>query len=177
MTQTQPTDFSSLPTELRLQIWRTFLKAEPDRLVVIDFVDGSIYPTNLLVSPLLSVNSESREIAKAFYNFVVDVHHIAFPDYYPWIVYGRRRKDYQECPLGRFAGKVHLNLDHDIFVDGPLFNPVREPAPLFNSFKTKFYFETKPISREDCNRVQSLCSRVDPILCPGGYIWTPPKYW
>ncbi|KAI0008495.1 hypothetical protein F4779DRAFT_618601 [Xylariaceae sp. FL0662B] len=72
--------FSHLPTELRLQIWEEALCLETTkRLVVVSADSLRILPTKHNLSPFLTVNHESREQAKAFYTFTVDVYHYATP--------------------------------------------------------------------------------------------------
>lgn len=74
----QFTCFSALPTEIRLQIWDEALHQETDRrLVLVRRHNRTIIPTKWIMSPFLIVNNESRERAKDFYSYVIDVYTIA----------------------------------------------------------------------------------------------------
>ncbi|KAI1655810.1 hypothetical protein F4813DRAFT_366436 [Daldinia decipiens] len=56
------------------------------------------------ISPFLVVNRESRQVAKAFYSYIVKVYRICD------IGKGIRRGQ----PLEVLAGILHLNLDRDV---------------------------------------------------------------
>ncbi|KAI2473384.1 hypothetical protein F4781DRAFT_189784 [Annulohypoxylon bovei var. microspora] len=151
MTQIQHPTFAYLPTELRLQIWEDVLKQETEkRLVVIDLEHGSVYPMKRLISPLLTVNRESRELAKAFYNFVIDVYRKTDSHKRHWLT------DHKKYPLGPSAGILHLNVDRDIFVKGPMYFPGGwfGDYPSSAGFKILFNFHTKPMNGKDRDRVQ-----------------------
>lgn len=65
--------FPDLPKELRLKIWeQAMIEARPNRRMLI--YNGHIVPFKQFNSPLLFVNYESRECAKAFYNVKLDIY-------------------------------------------------------------------------------------------------------
>ncbi|ROW17783.1 hypothetical protein VPNG_00887 [Cytospora leucostoma] len=65
--------FSDLPKELRLMIWEeALLGARDNRTVFLN--RDRIWPMKHLISPLLSVNTESRVCAQAFYHVQLDVY-------------------------------------------------------------------------------------------------------
>ncbi|OTB12925.1 hypothetical protein K445DRAFT_304658 [Daldinia sp. EC12] len=101
--------FSSLPPELRLQVWKDFLHEETERrIVVINIYDFAAFPMKKHVSPLLIVNRESRQVAKAFYSYTLKVYRT-----------GRRRLLYEKPGWKhnlKEAGILHLSLDQDIFM-------------------------------------------------------------
>ncbi|KAK6957867.1 hypothetical protein Daesc_000656 [Daldinia eschscholtzii] len=78
--------FASLPVELRLEIWDLALHQEArDRLLIIGQTNNAsitnesplcLLPLKHHVSPLLSINSESRCQAKAFYTVKLDVYEV-----------------------------------------------------------------------------------------------------
>ncbi|KAI0848104.1 hypothetical protein F5Y00DRAFT_98405 [Daldinia vernicosa] len=78
--------FASLPAELRLEIWDLALHQEArDRLLIIGQTKNApitnesplcLLPLKHHASPLLSVNSESRYQAKAFYTAKLDVYEV-----------------------------------------------------------------------------------------------------
>ncbi|KAI2783031.1 hypothetical protein F4815DRAFT_442484 [Daldinia loculata] len=102
-----PFPFPKLPTELRCQIWDSFLETE-ERIVVVDAGNWAVYPMRRHISPLLIVNRESRQAAKAFYSYTVKVYHICDMGKGT----GTRRRQPLEVP----AGILHLNLNRDVFV-------------------------------------------------------------
>lgn len=66
--------FSFLPRELRVRIWKWALVGEvTERLVLFEITSRRILRPDNLVSPLLSVNNESRYEARAFYETRVEV--------------------------------------------------------------------------------------------------------
>ncbi|KAI1411708.1 hypothetical protein F5Y13DRAFT_53789 [Hypoxylon sp. FL1857] len=141
--------FTELPAELRLQIWETALYQETEkRFVVVDFMERVVYPMRRLISPLLTVSSESRETAEAFFNLTLDVHRVPNPKVRLW-----PRK---EIATGPSSGKLYLNLDRDLFVTGPLWEECRYSINLTGDRKIVCNYDTKPISSEDCNRVQRV---------------------
>ncbi|KAI1764986.1 hypothetical protein GGR53DRAFT_530069 [Hypoxylon sp. FL1150] len=101
-----PQSFSSLPTELRLQIWEHALYEETEKRLVLTYGWNKIFPMKRLVSPLLSVNPECRAVAKSFYNFNPKVYRCPSQE--------QRKGDGEYTP----AGILHLSLERDIFVKG-----------------------------------------------------------
>ncbi|KAI1262856.1 hypothetical protein F5Y18DRAFT_396506 [Xylariaceae sp. FL1019] len=70
--------FKMFPPELRLEIWAAALDIElENRLPVL--LDTRIYPAKKLISPLLSVNTESRACALAVYDTKLAVYRVPFP--------------------------------------------------------------------------------------------------
>ncbi|KAK8075358.1 hypothetical protein PG997_010021 [Apiospora hydei] len=66
--------FPKLPCELRLIIWNLALEGEnSNRLVFIHRPTMRPVPMRSLVSPLLSVNTESREAARKYYTLRLEV--------------------------------------------------------------------------------------------------------
>ncbi|ROV88262.1 hypothetical protein VSDG_09021 [Cytospora chrysosperma] len=65
--------FPDLTSELRLMIWNEALLGERNSRTVI-LQDDRVMPLKHLISPLLSVNYESRTCAQAFYNVKLDVY-------------------------------------------------------------------------------------------------------
>ncbi|KAI1449498.1 hypothetical protein F5Y02DRAFT_428803 [Annulohypoxylon stygium] len=109
MSQLQFTTFSSLPTELRWQIWEDALYQETKNQTMVIQRFDFVFPTQRHVSPLLATNRESRERAKAFYNFVLDVTVIS-PIRPP-----PRFSDRLIC-LGQPAGVLRLNIERTTFI-------------------------------------------------------------
>lgn len=110
--------FPQLPTELRLMIWRLFLQ-DDEREVVFDHDDRRILPTPQLISPLLSVNVETRKLALEFYNEEVEI--FDMPDTSVLVSKGFGYKKVTNAAmimLGRPAGCVRLNLGKDRFIVG-----------------------------------------------------------
>lgn len=67
-------DFSQLPTELRLLIWKQALRNESSsRLVLLHRTSRRVLPFRYLASPLLSVNMEARSVALKFYDVQLKV--------------------------------------------------------------------------------------------------------
>ncbi|KAI0181930.1 hypothetical protein GGR52DRAFT_61313 [Hypoxylon sp. FL1284] len=177
--------FSGLPTELRLTIWEIALYAETrKRLFVVNPQTRSLKLTKHTVPPLLLVNYESRQVAKAFYNVVLAVY--ISP---PFPIYPRE---------DRFAGVVHLNLDRDIFVlayDSPHGIAVATyNYPFFGIAAMPCKYGTDHMSEVDFGRIQRVlevkpaargfCYRLPPPLTssklaiPGAseryYLFFPP---
>ncbi|KAK7993458.1 hypothetical protein PG989_006839 [Apiospora arundinis] len=71
--------FGKLPKELRLEVWDTFLEQESShRMVLVNTTPVyNFEPRKQLVSPLLTINKESRYCALRFYTYKVDV--LAYP--------------------------------------------------------------------------------------------------
>ncbi|KAI0875168.1 hypothetical protein GGS24DRAFT_456713 [Hypoxylon argillaceum] len=66
--------FNQLPAELRLEIWGFAVRAGAQRRRVVE-QNFQVFPTlDLVASPLLSVNMESREVARAFYRVQLEVY-------------------------------------------------------------------------------------------------------
>lgn len=65
--------FPDLNPELRLMIWNEALLGERNTRTVI-LQDDRVMPLKHLISPLLSVNYESRTCAQAFYDVKLDVY-------------------------------------------------------------------------------------------------------
>ncbi|KAI0116509.1 hypothetical protein GGR51DRAFT_320558 [Nemania sp. FL0031] len=66
--------FNQLPPELRLEIWRFALQADARRRRVVE-QNFQVFPTlDLVASPFFSVNTESREEARAFYSVRLEVY-------------------------------------------------------------------------------------------------------
>ncbi|KAI1388339.1 uncharacterized protein F4822DRAFT_242562 [Hypoxylon trugodes] len=158
--------FTSLPTELRLQIWEAALYDESeDRLVPMCIADLKLIykqevsrvdtpPIRLwsgkwLASPFLSVNRECRQTAKAFYNFI-DVHRIPLDRDHPFLT---------------SAGLLYLNLDRDIFIKHYNSCPTEPAWSLLDDFitgsvSTKIKYCTSPMGQVDCERVRRICTAV-----------------
>ncbi|KAI1498131.1 hypothetical protein F5X99DRAFT_432246 [Biscogniauxia marginata] len=69
--------FGQLPIDLRLPIWEIFMLQEcSGRLMIIDNLTSGILAVLRLLSPLLSVNMESRECATSFYGMKLPVYHV-----------------------------------------------------------------------------------------------------
>ncbi|OTA97165.1 hypothetical protein M434DRAFT_386887 [Hypoxylon sp. CO27-5] len=152
MAQLHPFKFCKLPPEIRIQIWEIALHQETEkRLVVADVRDHVVYPMRRLISPLLTVNRESREIAKTFFSFTLDVHRIPDPakrDFFLWV----------HTPSGPSAGKLYLSLDRDLFTEGPRWEECRYQGSghLNSDWEILCNYETKPMSSDDCDRVQRV---------------------
>ncbi|KAH8194140.1 hypothetical protein TruAng_011699 [Truncatella angustata] len=98
--------FGDLPAELRLEIWNMALESETTRRVVpFSCVFNSVLPTVHLRSPLLEVNSESRDKAKKFFDSQVKIH-----AYQPGHSYMPVR--------GRVCGLLYLNFKRDVAIFG-----------------------------------------------------------
>lgn len=132
--------FSDLPVELRLHIWEAALYQETrKRLVIFCEWEGSVTPSKQLISPLLTVNHESRQVAKAFYTLTLDVH--------------RKTLSYPQHSPDPLTGILRLSLDRDIFVVGTSPGRYRyDPLPFDTKILHNYY--TKPLSDDDCNCVQ-----------------------
>ncbi|KAI0970798.1 hypothetical protein F4678DRAFT_103945 [Xylaria arbuscula] len=66
--------FGRLPTELRLEIWGFAVSATAQRRRVVE-QNFQVFPTlDLVASPLFSVNTESREVARSFYPVRLEVY-------------------------------------------------------------------------------------------------------
>ncbi|KAI0900449.1 hypothetical protein F4806DRAFT_156600 [Annulohypoxylon nitens] len=160
MTEFQPATFSSLPTELRLMIWQHALYQESTERESVDiYVDAalrSIGPMHRVVSPLLSTNRESREIAKAFYSFAFAVYRM--PVKTEGLVSSPSCSICRsKVPLGQPAGVLRVNIERDDLVRGPLLpnndNPsVPDPA----SCSILFDFDTKQTNRKYLRRTQHV---------------------
>ncbi|KAI1351831.1 hypothetical protein F5Y01DRAFT_104522 [Xylaria sp. FL0043] len=117
----KPFPFNDLPTELRLDIWDHALLAESkNRMILVDGLRRTIYPTKLLVSPFLQVNHESREQAKRFYSHrvrVVEIHpgHYCLPDNVD--SHRKSKHTFKACSLCS-VGVVYLSTEHDTFCVG-----------------------------------------------------------
>ncbi|KAI2620220.1 hypothetical protein GGS26DRAFT_595113 [Hypomontagnella submonticulosa] len=136
--------FSDLPTELRLLIWKAALYQEAQyRLVLVKTHSHRACPTTQLISPLLSVNIESRMVAKSFYNLTLDVY---------CKVYSETPHCFDRTP----AGKIYLSTDRDIFtiIRGHICGPYQCPLPLPDYQRLSRDYITEPISDDDCDRVQ-----------------------
>ncbi|KAI1261052.1 hypothetical protein F5Y18DRAFT_403201 [Xylariaceae sp. FL1019] len=78
MDMAESTLFRSLPTELRLEIWKHALTEEILSRLVISY-DTRIIPLRNLISPLLSVSTESRACALRQYDTKVEVYKVPSP--------------------------------------------------------------------------------------------------
>ncbi|XXG97688.1 Cytochrome c oxidase subunit 6B [Hypoxylon texense] len=132
--------FSDLPTELRLLIWEAALYQETrNRLAIIDVFSQEVTPVKQLISPLLTINRESRQVAKALYTRILGV----------W--------RYSQCsylPPEQFAGVLHLSLDKDIFVTGMTDQDCTRDYDIPNSAEAQvpYYYKTESISDKDRGR-------------------------
>lgn len=112
--------FEKLAPVFRQSIWNAFLEQETShRLVLLNrYVDGAIEPHKQLVSPLLSVNQESRGCALRFYTTKLDVH--AYPkqdvDVLEEIEYEQWPKGLLDSPSSPRVGSLYLNPRKDILV-------------------------------------------------------------
>ncbi|KAK6836731.1 hypothetical protein PG987_007226 [Apiospora arundinis] len=130
--------FGKLPKELRLEVWDTFLEQESShRMVLVNTTPVyNFEPRKQLVSPLLTINKESRYCALRYYTYKVDV--LAYPG--PRVVFPGPRatrcssaimhdeqyiKDcFEDCSLvddcgldtSVIIGSLYLNLQSDIMV-------------------------------------------------------------
>ncbi|KAI1800827.1 hypothetical protein F4811DRAFT_536972 [Daldinia bambusicola] len=101
--------FSSLPTELRWQIWKDALEEEiKERIVVVDTHGWGVCPMRRHASPLFVLNRESRELAKVFYPSVVQVYYTS--GHHLYSRKAAQRRGWKE------SGILCLNLERDIFV-------------------------------------------------------------
>ncbi|GAP87873.1 hypothetical protein SAMD00023353_1601350 [Rosellinia necatrix] len=67
--------FNQLPAELRLEIWIFAVRAGGKRQRRVIEQNLQVFPTlSLAASPLFSVNSESREVARSFYTVRLEVY-------------------------------------------------------------------------------------------------------
>ncbi|KAI4869061.1 hypothetical protein F4820DRAFT_464628 [Hypoxylon rubiginosum] len=136
--------FSDLPTELRLLVWDAALHQET-RLVIIYSYRRTVIPVKQLISPLLTVNRESRQVAKAFYTDTLNVYR------------NRISSTYSHDPTDKFAGVLHFSFDRDIFVKGEDDQDnLKCVGHDFGEAQTPCYYDTEPIRDEDCGRVQRL---------------------
>ncbi|KAI0121546.1 hypothetical protein F4776DRAFT_221232 [Hypoxylon sp. NC0597] len=151
MAQLHPFKFPELPPEIRIQIWETALHQETEkRLVVVDSRERAVLPMRRLISPLLMVNSESRKIAKAFFNFTLNVHHVLGST-------GRNRgRRLEHVATGPSAGKLYLSLDRDLFVKGLRWEECRYAEHLNSDLEILFKYDSKPMGSDDCDRVQRV---------------------
>ncbi|KAI0152908.1 hypothetical protein GGR57DRAFT_469452 [Xylariaceae sp. FL1272] len=70
--------FSLLPAELRLDIWEEAVREEAtNRLVIL--IDTRVVPIKKLISPLLSVNRESRTRALKMYDTKLNIYRLPSP--------------------------------------------------------------------------------------------------
>ncbi|KAK8036242.1 hypothetical protein PG993_008856 [Apiospora rasikravindrae] len=81
--------FSRFVPELREMIWKEALKNEAkDRIALVHRDSRRIVPSKSLVSPLLAVNHDLREVALAYFDVRLDVVHLnldpAIEDTYSW---------------------------------------------------------------------------------------------
>ncbi|KAK8062879.1 hypothetical protein PG997_014976 [Apiospora hydei] len=66
--------FSRLAPELRMMIWKEALKNETqDRIALVHRDSLRIVPSKSLVSPLMAVNQESREVALTYFDVRLDI--------------------------------------------------------------------------------------------------------
>ncbi|KAI0831592.1 hypothetical protein F5Y06DRAFT_307732 [Hypoxylon sp. FL0890] len=149
--------FSKLPLEIRLQIWRMALHQETEkRFVIVDVMERFVYPMRRLISPLLAVNTESRETAMAFFNLKLDVHRNPNP-----------RKTHrgskwarQRTATGPFAGNLYLSLKQDLFIKGPNWKECLQENQMNDSVDSDCEivcnYDTNPIRGNDCNSVQRV---------------------
>ncbi|KAI0512845.1 hypothetical protein F5B22DRAFT_286724 [Xylaria bambusicola] len=101
--------FNKLPAELRQFVWDAALLDEgKNRVVLVDSNFSAIYPTKLLVSPFLLVSHESRERAKRFYSYRVDVNEVTKRDSFIT----------NSLLFGSPVGNVYLSAEYDTFCGG-----------------------------------------------------------
>ncbi|KAK7912064.1 hypothetical protein PG985_014545 [Apiospora marii] len=136
--------FGELAPELRQSIWKAFLEHR--------FDDFTIEPHKQLVSPLLSVNQESRGCALRFYTTRFDVH--AYPS---TEVFGKeyahnyiRFRDYPSSPR---IGSLYLNPSKDILVVN-YYIPVRDAAVRYDPAAVS------AVTHERCTTPQVYCAPI-----------------
>jgi hypothetical protein len=119
--------FGSLSGDLRQLIWDIVLEDETDgRLVVFDDWDGAIVPTmNLIPSPLLSINGESRARAQAFYSTKInvykrysDAHWASLMEQGDYATFSTLEESWNKEDDTYRAGILYLNLERDLFAHG-----------------------------------------------------------
>ncbi|OTB05401.1 hypothetical protein M426DRAFT_139468 [Hypoxylon sp. CI-4A] len=166
-----PFSFNELPTELRLQVWEEFLLQETEkRLVVVDTKRLTIFPMKRLISPLLTVNSESRTLTKTFYDYTIDIYTLVDPYSLP-----EDLNKPPSCTTRSLAGMLYLNLERDIFVKGFYFSYLpyqnQRTTHLSHNFKILAHYESEPMADEHTSRVQrSLYSaRYRPLAYSPSY--------
>ncbi|KAI1470818.1 uncharacterized protein F4812DRAFT_279989 [Daldinia caldariorum] len=123
--------FASLPVELRLEIWNLALHQEAhDRLLIISQTSNipitnetplCLLPLKHHASPLLSVNSESRGEAKAFYTVKLDVYEV--PRLSKEDITSRNKCSCQAQYINKIVenasvvkGSIYLSPQYDFFV-------------------------------------------------------------
>ncbi|KAI0160779.1 hypothetical protein GGR57DRAFT_519668 [Xylariaceae sp. FL1272] len=107
----QFTPFKLLPPELRLEVWEAALDEEAvNRLPVL--LDTRIFPVKKLISPLLSVNVESRACALAFYDTKLTVYRLPLPEPDP-VFYEEHFVNVDGVDIETEGGWV----DQDMFLD------------------------------------------------------------
>ncbi|KAI1095475.1 hypothetical protein F5B19DRAFT_441746 [Rostrohypoxylon terebratum] len=158
MTQHQPATFLSLPTELRWGIWGHVLhqeSAEQKKVNLFDSLFRSMDSMKQLISPLLAINRESREIAKAFYSFAIAVYRVTIP--ITARIFCSVHRNRSQFPLGQPAGVLRVDLSRMVLLKGPLiatygsFNEIN-PA----GCNTLLDFKTKQTSRKHLRRTQHV---------------------
>lgn len=139
------TAFQKLPPELRLYVWEYAIGNEAlSRRVGVDDFAFCILPDPRLISPLLTICRESRDVALSYYCDPVPVHAFKLPDYdfrkyssthrhhsslQVAMSFDRRSSttppppaplydQYHSERLGRRQGTLRVSLAADTFVDG-----------------------------------------------------------
>ncbi|KAH9901878.1 hypothetical protein F4778DRAFT_737998 [Xylariomycetidae sp. FL2044] len=132
--------FPELVPELQMMIWDSALAEEQTgRMVILGREDRRIQPTLHLVSPILSVNHQSRRVAKSFYDVALDV------------LEGQSQSS-------QLAGKLYLSFQTDLFclVYENELNFKFQTMALGPEFAVYLDYFTDPLSIELCARVTSL---------------------
>ncbi|OTA87774.1 hypothetical protein M434DRAFT_15333 [Hypoxylon sp. CO27-5] len=111
--------FNKFPAEIRFLIWEEALREESsERLVIIDHSTQKVIPFKSLVSPMLTVNKESRYFAVRFFDMklvVCDLPSIRHPILSSFIGFF----DYNEINESPTSKKrLYLSSQHDIFIAG-----------------------------------------------------------
>ncbi|KAI1776679.1 hypothetical protein F4818DRAFT_440078 [Hypoxylon cercidicola] len=112
--------FNTLPTELRLLVWNRALleEASTGRIVFFDLDSSRVIPTKHLVSPMLTLNRESRYCALKFYSMKLTVARV------PKTLDGNYKNSSAIGAYSTFVipdepcGTLFLSQKHDIFVTG-----------------------------------------------------------
>ncbi|KAI0131985.1 hypothetical protein BJ170DRAFT_591967 [Xylariales sp. AK1849] len=135
--------FAKFPTELRLMVWKEFLLQEArNRIIILDQECTTPYalPFADLVSPLLSVNQQTRQQAKRFYSCRLPVYKVpridpdrldsyvteylkSHPPLIGYLYHATQQACVEQIYQVLLApelyaskhGVVHLNLEHDLF--------------------------------------------------------------
>ncbi|KAI1504892.1 hypothetical protein F5X99DRAFT_431946 [Biscogniauxia marginata] len=112
--------FNSLPGEIRNQIWHLVLEAEQhDRFIIVDTCIRKIMPLQITaVSPLLSLNRETRSLALEAYPETIAIKKIDRWELHDHIITATPRSGSIPASYGPDCGVFRYNLERDKFICG-----------------------------------------------------------